>query len=73
MSHFGPEKVPGFYNFPAQDRAATQTPRWGVRCFANAVLLGRAEPQTLLLTIWKLHDYAPLGPRELTLIGGIEL
>lgn len=57
----------------AQDRAATQTPRWGVRCFANAVLLGRAEPQTLLLTIWKLHDYAPLGPRELTLIGGIEL
>lgn len=57
----------------AQDRTATQTPRWGVRCFANAVLLGRAEPQTLLLTIWKLHDYAPLGPRELTLIGGIEL
>ena len=29
----------------AQDRAATQTPRWGVRCFANAVLLGRACPK----------------------------
>ena len=39
----------------------------------EVLLLGRAEPQTLLLTIWKLHDYAPLGPRELTLIGGIEL
>ena len=36
-------------------------------------LLGRAVPQTLLLTIWKSHNYAPLGPRELTLIGGIEL
>lgn len=36
-------------------------------------LVGACLPQTLLLTIWKLHDYAPLGPRELTLIGGIEL
>ena len=37
------------------------------------LLVGACLPQTLLLTIWKLHDYAPLGPRELTLIGGIEL
>ena len=39
----------------------------------DSFLLGRAVPQTLLLTIWKSHNYAPLGPRELTLIGGIEL
>ena len=36
-------------------------------------LVGACLPQTLLLTIWKSHNYAPLGPRELTLIGGIEL
>ena len=37
------------------------------------LLVGACLPQTLLLTIWKSHNYAPLGPRELTLIGGIEL
>ena len=37
------------------------------------LLVGACLPQTLLLTIWKSRNYAPLGPRELTLIGGIEL
>ena len=37
----------------AQDRAATQTPRWGVRCFANAVLLGRACPKPCWEGVWQ--------------------
>ena len=37
----------------AQDRTATQTPRWGVRCFANAVLLGRACPKPCWEGVWQ--------------------
>ena len=42
-------------------------------CPLGQLLVGACLPQTLLLTIWKSRNYAPLGPRELTLIGGIEL
>ena len=44
-----------------------------MRLHFRSDLVGACLPQTLLLTIWKLHDYEPLGPRELALIGGVEL
>ena len=33
----------------AQDRAAAQTPHWGVCCYATAVLLGRVCPKPCLI------------------------